>query len=199
MTQLDMAAARVMAQGWWTYVVRGVIAVAFGVLAFLSPLWGLTLLVALFGIWALTEGVTSFMAGMRARATERRWWVEILEAIVSIAAGILALVFPALAAEILIYLIAAWAIVIGVFQVYLAVRIRDQIKGEFWLALAGAAAIIFGIATFLFPAASALSITWLIGSFAIAFGLLLVILGWRLRRIAELVRRDEATEYPAAG
>jgi len=198
MTQLDMATARVMAQGWWTYLVRGVIAVAFGVLAFLSPLWGLALLVALFGIWALMEGITSFLTGMRARATQRNWWVDILEAVVSIAAGVLALVFPALTAEILLYLIAAWAIVIGVFQVYLAIRIRDQIKGEFWLALAGAAAIVFGVATFLFPAASALSVVWLIGSFAIVFGLLLVILGWRLRRIAELVRRDEATEYPAA-
>ena len=199
MTQLDMAAARVMAEGWWTYLVRGVIAVAFGVLAFISPLWGLTLLVALFGIWALMEGITSFLTGIRSRATQRNWWVEILEAIVSIAAGVVAIVFPALTAEILLILIAAWAVVIGAFQVYLAIRIRDQIKGEFWLALAGAAAIVFGVAIFLFPAASALSVTWLIGSFAIAFGLLLIILGWRLRHIAELVRRDEATEYPAAG
>ena len=195
---LDFATTRAMAAWWWTYLVRGIIAIAFGVLAFLSPGFGLAVLVTLFGIWALMEGITSFFSGMRTRGTAKNWWVEILEAIASLAAGVIALLFPEFALEILLRLIGVWAIVIGVFQVYMAIRLRDEIRGEFWLGLAGVAAILFGIATFFFPAGSALSIVWLIGSFAIAWGAFLLILGWRLRSVNDAVKRDAATEYPAA-
>jgi uncharacterized membrane protein HdeD (DUF308 family) len=195
MTMLDMAATVAMARWWWAYILRGVVAVAFGVLAFLAPGWGLAVLVALFGLWALLEGMTSFFTALRTRTTHRNWWLELLEGIASLAAGVIALLFPGFAADILILLIAAWAIVIGAVQIYLAIRMRDEIQGEFWLGLAGVAAIVFGVATLFFPAGSALSIVWLIGSFAIAFGVFLVILGWRLRRINELARIDAAHDY----
>jgi uncharacterized membrane protein HdeD (DUF308 family) len=104
-------------------------------------------------------------------------------------------VFPLLIADALRILIAVWAILIGVFQVYLAIRLRDEIRGEFWLGLAGAAAIVFGVSMFLYPVASVVSLVWLIGSFGIAFGVLLVMLGWRLRGINELAKRDAATDY----
>ena len=96
--------------------------------------------------------------------TTRTWWPEVVEGIVSATAGIFAIAFPAFAAEILILLIAVWAIVVGVFQVYLAIRLRDEMQGEFWLGLAGVALILLGIGMLLFPAAAALSLVWLIGS-----------------------------------
>jgi uncharacterized membrane protein HdeD (DUF308 family) len=195
MTMLDMVATVAMARWWWTFILRGVVAIAFGVLAFLAPGWELAVLVALFGLWALLEGMTSFFTALRTRATNRNWWLELLEGIASLAAGVIALLFPGFAADILILLIAAWAIVIGAVQIYLAIRMRDEIQGEFWLGLAGVAAIVFGVATLFFPAGSALSIVWLIGSFAIVFGVFLVILGWRLRRIDELAKVDAAHDY----
>ena len=184
-----------LARWWWTFILRGVLAIAFGVLAFLAPAWGLLILVALFGAWALIDGVTSLWTGIRTRGVDRNWWLEILEGIVSILAGVIALVLPGFAAEILVYLIAAWAIVTGAFQIWSAIRLREQIRGEFWLGLAGAASILFGIVLFLFPAPGALALVWLIGSGAIAIGAFLLILGWRLRGINELGKLDAAHDY----
>lgn len=198
MTQLRMAVTVAMAEWWWAYILRGLVAIVFGVLAFVIPQLVVLTLVTLFGLWALIEGGTAFLTGLRTRARNRQWWVEVLEGVVSIVAGVLALLFPLFAADILRIIIAAWAIVIGVFQVYLAIRLRDEIRGEFWLGLAGAAAIVFGVSMLLYPVASVVSLVWLIGSFAIAFGVLLVLLGWRLRRINELAKRDAATDYSRA-
>jgi len=193
-----MATVVGMARWWWAYILRGIVAIAFGVLALLSPMWGLAVLVLLFGFYALIEGAASVMTGIRSRNTHRNWWLELLEGIASIGAGVIALLFPGFALGILVLLIGIWAIIIGVFQVYMAVRLRDEIEGELWLGLAGAAAVLFGIATLLFPTGSALSLVWLIAAFAIAFGVLLIILGWRLRRINDLARRDAQTDYSRA-
>jgi uncharacterized membrane protein HdeD (DUF308 family) len=184
-----------LARWWWAFILRGVLAIAFGVLAFLAPMWGLAILVTLFGAWALVDGVTSLWTGIRRRNVDRSWWLEVAEGIVSILAGIIAIVLWELAAEILLYIIAAWAIVTGVFQIWAAIRLREKIRGEFWLGLAGAASILFGILLFLFPAAGVLTVVWLIGSGAIAIGLFLVVLGWRLRSINELGKLDAAHDY----
>jgi uncharacterized membrane protein HdeD (DUF308 family) len=184
-----------IARWWWTFIIRGLVAVAFGVLAFLAPAWGIAVLVALFGAWALVDGVTGLVGGIRSRGRDRSWWLSILEGIVGIIAGVFAFLFPVLAAGALIFIIAAWAIVTGVFEIVAAIRLREQIRGEFWLGLAGVASILYGVVIYLFPAAGALSIVWLIGSFAIAFGAFLLILGWRLRRINELAKIDAAHDY----
>ncbi len=184
-----------IARWWWTFIIRGLVAVAFGVLAFLAPAWGIAVLVALFGAWALIDGVTGLVGGIRSRGRDRSWWLSILEGIVGIVAGVFAFLFPAQAAVALIFIIAAWAIITGVFEIVAAIRLREQIKGEFWLGLAGVASILYGVVVYLFPAAGALSIVWLIGSFAIAFGAFLLILGWRLRRINELAKIDAAHDY----
>lgn len=184
-----------IARWWWTFIIRGLVAVAFGVLAFLAPAWGIAALVALFGAWALVDGVTGLVGGIRSRGRDRSWWLSILEGIVGIIAGVFAFLFPVLAAGALIFIIAAWTIVTGVFEIVAAIRLREQMRGEFWLGLAGVASILYGVVIYLFPAAGALSIVWLIGSFAIAFGAFLLILGWRLRRINELAKIDAAHDY----
>lgn len=184
-----------LARWWWTFILRGVLAIAFGVLAFLAPALGIGVLVGLFAAWALIDGVTGLWEGIRSRGRDRSWWLSILEGLAGIAAGVLALVFPIFAAEVLVYLIAAWAIVTGVFEIVAAVRLREQIRGEFWLGLAGVASILYGAILFLFPRAGALAIVWLIGGFAIAFGAFLLVLGWRLRGIHELGKVDAAHDY----
>ncbi len=198
MTLLDMATVVAMSRWWWTFILRGVVAVGFGILAFFAPGWGVLVLVALFGIWALIEGISAFFTGLRTRGANRNWWLELLVGVLSITAGLLALIFPGFASGILLILIAAWAIVIGLFQISMAIRLRDEIRGEFWLGLAGVAAIILGVSMFLFPTAGILGLVWLIGSLAIVFGVFLIVLGWRLRAINELVKRDAATDYSTA-
>ena len=195
----DMAGTIGLAKWWWTLVVRGVIAIVFGLLAFVGPpAFGIAMLVALFAVWALVDGVGSLLAGIRTRGQDRSWWIEILEGVVSVAAGLVALLLPGFAAEILVLLIAVWSIVTGVIEVGLAIRLRRVLEGEVWLALAGVASILFGGLILLFPAAGALSLVWLIGSFAIAFGAFLIVLGWRLRNVDRLARIDAQHDYGAS-
>ena len=184
-----------LSRWWWTFILRGLLAIAFGILAFVAPVWGLAILVALFGAWALIDGVASVWTGVRTRSVDRNWWLEILEGLVSIVAGLIAFVLPGFAAEVLVILIAVWAIVTGVFQIWAAIRLREQIRGEFWLGLAGVASILFGVILLVFPAGGALALVWLIGSGAIAIGVFLTILGWRLRGVHELRKLDAAYDY----
>jgi uncharacterized membrane protein HdeD (DUF308 family) len=184
-----------LSRWWWTFILRGLLAIAFGILAFVAPVWGLAILVALFGAWALIDGVASVWTGVRTRSVDRNWWLEILEGLVSIVAGLIAFLLPGFAAEVLVILIAVWAIVTGVFQIWAAIRLREQIRGEFWLGLAGVASILFGVILLVFPAGGALALVWLIGSGAVAIGLFLTILGWRLRGVHELGKLDAAHDY----
>lgn len=175
-----------LARWWWTFILRGVLAILFGVLAFFAPTYGIAILVGLFAAWAIIDGVGNLVAGIRTRGQDRSWWLEALEGLVSVGAGVIAVLLPAAAAQALVLVIAAWAIVTGVIEIIMAVRLRRVIENEVWMALAGAASILFGIILLLFPSAGALSLVWLIGSFAIAFGIFLIILGWRLRGVHEL-------------
>ena len=184
-----------LARWWWAFILRGVLAIAFGVLSFVAPGTSIAVLVLLFAAWALVDGVTNVWTGIRTRDRDRSWWLEVLEGVVSILAGLIALVLPGFAAEILVLLIGAWAIVTGAIEIWSAIRLREQITGELWLALAGVASILFGLVLLIFPAAGAQSLIWLIGSGAIVFGAFLVALGWRLRRIHELGKLDAAHDY----
>lgn len=185
---LDRTETIGLARWWWTFVVRGALAILFGVLAFFAPQFGIAILVGLFAAWAIIDGVGNLVAGVRTRGQDRSWWLEVLEGLVSVAAGVIAILLPAAAAQALVLIIAAWAVVTGVIEIVMAVRLRRVIDNEVWMALAGAASILCGIILVLFPAAGALSLVWLIGSFAIAFGGFLIVLGWRLRNVDRATR-----------
>jgi len=191
----DLSGTVALARWWWTFVLRGILAMGFGLLAFFAPGLGIAVLVGLFAAWALIDGAGSLLAGIRGRGRDRSWWLEIVEGIVSIVAGLIALIFPLIAAEALVLIIAVWAILTGVIQIVAAVRLRERIRGEVWLGLAGLASILFGVVLFLFPGSGALSLAWLIGGFAIAFGAFLVGLGWRLRGIDPMAKVDAARDY----
>ena len=184
-----------LARWWWTFILRGLLAIAFGVLAFFAPGLGIAVLVGLFAAWALIDGAMNLVTGVRSRGKDRSWWLAIVEGIVGIGAGVIALLFPVYAAEALVLIIGVWAIITGVFEIVAAIRLREQITGELWLGLAGLASILWGGVLFLFPGVGALSLVWLIGGFAIAFGAFLVALGFRLRRINELAETDAAHDY----
>ncbi len=180
---IGMAVTADVARWWWTFILRGVLAILFGVIAFISPPATIAALVLLFGAWALVDGVFHIAGAMQHRTMERSWWLTVLEGVISIAVGLLALAFPDIAAASLLLLISAWSIVTGVIEIVLAIRLREQITGELWLAIGGILSIVFGVLLFLFPAAGALTIVWIIGAFAIVFGISLIILGWRLRGV----------------
>lgn len=193
--RLDVSGTVAVARWWWTFVLRGLLASAFGALAFFAPAYGIAALVALFAAWMLIDGAAGLFAALRTRGQDRSWWLEALEGLAGIAAGVVAIVFPQFAARVLVILIGTWALVTGVAEIWTAIRMREQIHGEFWLGLAGAASVLFAVLLAAYPAAGALSLVWLIGSFALVFGGFLVILGWRLRTIDRLAGADVLSDY----
>jgi uncharacterized membrane protein HdeD (DUF308 family) len=176
-----------LARYWWAFILRGVLAIIFGIIAFVSPPTTIAVLVLLFGAWALVDGVFHIAAAIRDRSMTRSFWLTILEGVVSIIAGVLALAFPDVAAASLLLLIAAWSIVTGVVEVVLAIRLREQITGELWLAIGGLLSIAFGVLLILYPTSGAITIVWIIGAYAIVFGIAMIALGWRLRGINQRV------------
>jgi len=165
---------------WWALLLRGIAAIAFGVLAFVWPGITLAVLVFLWGAYAFFDGVFAIAAGVKSHGESRRWWVLLLEGILGVIAGVLAFVIPGITALVLLMLIAAWAIVTGIFEIVAAIQMRKYIKGEWLLILAGIASILFGLLLFLSPGAGALAVVWLIGAYAIVFGVILIALSLRL-------------------
>jgi len=173
----------VYTSSWWALVLRGLAAIAFGVLAFVWPQITLTALVFLWGAYALVDGAFAIAAGVKSHGDNKRWWVLLLEGILGVAAGLVAFLVPGITALALLILIAAWAMVTGAFEIAAAIQLRKYIKGEWLLALAGVASVLFGLALLFNPAAGALALVWLIGAYSIVFGVLLIVLGVRLHNL----------------
>ena len=179
----------VFTSSWWALVLRGLAAIAFGVLAFVWPHITLTALVFLWGAYVLVDGLFAIVAGVKSYEENKRWWVLLLEGLLSVAAGVLAFVIPGITALVLLLLIAAWAIVTGAFEIGAAIQLRKYITGEWLLALAGVASVLFGFALLFNPNAGAIAVVWLIGAYALLFGVLLLALGFRLRSLVRSVNR----------
>jgi uncharacterized membrane protein HdeD (DUF308 family) len=170
-----------LTRNWWMLVVRGVLAVLFGLAAFIWPSVTLGVLVLLFGAYAFVDGVFAIVAAFRDRDRSERWWVLLIEGLAGIVAGILTFLWPDITALVLLYLIAAWAVITGILEIVAAIRLRAELEGEWLLVLSGIASIIFGAILFVRPGAGALAVVWLIGAYAVVFGALLIALGIRLR------------------
>jgi uncharacterized membrane protein HdeD (DUF308 family) len=171
----------VLARNWWAVALRGVLAIVFGVLAFVNPGITVAALVLLFGAYSLVDGVFAIIAGLRAAQRHERWWPFALEGLASIVVGIIAFLMPAAAAFALLMLASAWSIVTGIFRIAAAVRLRKQIQGEWLLILNGILSVAFGVIIAIFPGAGLVTLVWLIGMYAIVFGVILLVLGFRLR------------------
>jgi uncharacterized membrane protein HdeD (DUF308 family) len=166
---------------WSALALRGVLAVIFGLMVLVWPGLSLYVLVLFFGANALIDGVLAVVAAFRGSASGGRWWGMLIQGILGIATGIVTFVWPGLTALVLLYFIAAWAIVIGVFEIIAAVRLRKEIEGEWLLGLRGVLAVVFGVILFVNPGAGALAVVWVIGAFSIALGVLNLILAMKLR------------------
>jgi uncharacterized membrane protein HdeD (DUF308 family) len=174
------------ARYWWTVAVRGVLAVLFGVAAWIWPDVTVRVLVLLFGFYALVDGLLALAAAMMGGrlAGGRRGWL-IFEGVAGVAAGVLTFIWPEVTTLALLYLIAFWAIVTGVLEVAAAVLLRRELRGEWLLALGGIVSVLFGVFLVVNPGDGAVAIAWLIGLYAIVFGIALIALGLRLRQFGQ--------------
>ena len=174
-------AAHALARNWWMFLIRGLVAVAFGVLAFWWP--GATILAIglLFGAYAFVDGVFAIFATVRAAEAHQSWWPFLVEGIVGIL--IAAITFYDIRITLLaLYLtIAAWAFLTGILELVAAIQLRKFIANEAWLIIGGIASILFGVLMVWRPVAAALAIIWLIGAYAIVFGIILIGFSFRLR------------------
>jgi uncharacterized membrane protein HdeD (DUF308 family) len=173
-------------KNWWVLLMRGIVAVLFGILAITRPGITLAVLVLLFGIYAVVDGSFALFAAIGGWRHREDRWLLLLEGFIGIGAGILALRAPGITAVALLFFIAAWALATGVLRIVAAIRLRKEITGEFWLALSGIAAVVFAFLVMMNPAAGALAIAWLIGWYALFLGAMLVMLSIKLHNIRRL-------------
>lgn len=173
----------ILGANWWLVLLRGILGIMFGVLAFAWP--GLTLLtlVILYGAYALADGVVSLYAAIMSRGASSapRWWL-VLSGVFGIAAGLLAFFWPGITALVLVLLIGGWSLARGIVEIATAIRLRKEIDNEWWLILSGAISVLFGLALLVAPGTGALALVWVIGAYAIAFGIMFILLALRLRR-----------------
>ena len=165
------------AKNWWLLLVRGLLAILFGIMAFTWPGVTLFALVLLYGAYALVDGVTALGIGAFARA----WWL-VLSGLAGVAVGIGTFFYPGITAVALFYLIAGWATVRGIFEIVAAIQLRKHInRGGFALILNGIFSIGFGLLLAAYQAPGALALVWLIGAYALVFGALMIALAFALR------------------
>ena len=181
---------------WWIYVVRGLIALGFGIVALVWPEFTILSLVGLFAAFAILGGASWVIGALREPRTDFYWWLVLVTGIVSVAAGVMTMIHPELSAVVLVLIIGANAIMTGVLEIALAVRLRREIAREWLLGLSGLLAIIFGLMVFMFPSAGVFAIVWLFSFYATATGLLLMALGLRVRALARGAARAHVIRGP---
>jgi uncharacterized membrane protein HdeD (DUF308 family) len=162
---------------WWVPLLRGIVAIAFGVSLLAWPKLSIFALIILVAAYLIVDGATSIYFSTQAR----NWGWPFWGGVISLGAGVIALLRPGIAAISILIVIAIWAIARGIVDIYAAIRFRREIDYEWWLALSGLASIVFGVLVLAQPATGALAMVTLLGAFTIALGVLLVISGFRIR------------------
>jgi uncharacterized membrane protein HdeD (DUF308 family) len=180
----------ILVGNWDMFLVRGILAVLFGIATLLMPGITLVVLVVLFGGYALMDGIILSIISIKDRKNHPDWWLMLLTGLVSMAAGVVTFVWPGTTAASLFYVIVAWAILTGIFEVIYAIRFREEIKAEWLLVLDGILSVVFGILLMSQPVVGALAVLSMIGVYAIVYGVLLIVQAFRLHDL-EVKEHDQ--------
>jgi uncharacterized membrane protein HdeD (DUF308 family) len=178
---LQMMSPQVIQRNRWMLVLRGVLAIIFGLIALLFPGIALLAFIFVFAIYAIIIGIVTVIVAVGERGALGRWGWVLLEGILSILAGLIAIFFPGETALVLLYIVAAWAIVTGMTEIFTAYAMHPFVSQEWPLVLAGILSVIFGVLLIIYPRAGLLSLLWLVGIYAIVFGILYIIRAFQLR------------------
>jgi uncharacterized membrane protein HdeD (DUF308 family) len=171
---------------WWVPVIRGIAAIVFGIIAFVYPGLTIATLVLFFGAWVLIDGIFRIVGAIGHRASDPDWGWQLVIGILGIVVGLLTFHAPQITALALVIYIAAWALMIGASEIALAVKMRREIKGEWFLILMGLASIAFAVLLLWNPIAGAAAVIWLIAWYAVVMGVLAIFFGFRLRSLRTL-------------
>ncbi|PYL66694.1 MAG: hypothetical protein DMF20_05805 [Verrucomicrobia bacterium] len=171
---------------WWVPVIRGIAAIAFGIVAFVYPGLTIATLVLFFGAWVLIDGIFRIVGAIGHRASDSDWGWQLVIGLLGIVVGLLTFHAPQITALALVIYIAAWALMIGASEIAAAVRLRREIKGEWFLILMGLASIVFAVLLLWNPVAGAAAVIWLIAWYAVVLGVLAIFFGFRLRTLPAL-------------
>jgi len=190
MNLVEKKLAAILHRTWWVLLLRGLAAIAFGILTWVLPGISLATLVVLFGAYSMADGVLGVCTAIAGRKEHEHWWVLLLEGLLGIGVGVLTFFAPGLTALVLLFYIAIWAIATGVLELVAAIRLRKEIAGEWWLILGGLASVVFGVLLMAQPGAGALALLWLIAAYAVVFGVLLVMLAFKARTFGSQVARS---------
>ncbi len=176
-------------RNWWLFAVRGVLAILFGIVALIWPKSAIYALVILFGAFALVDGIFTVATSITFHKQFARWWAVLLEGLAGIVLGALTFFWPSVTAFVLLIFIAAWAVTTGIFEIVAAIQFRRIIPGEWAMILNGFLSILFGAFLFAFPAMGAVSLAWLIGIYAIAFGIFGIVFAFRLHGLGQDIKQ----------
>lgn len=177
----NLAAA--LGRNWWLLLLRGLVAIVFALLTWAQPGVSLAALVLVFGIYVLADGLLGVWSAIAKRRDNRHWWVLLLWGLVGIVVGVMTFIMPGITGLVLLMYIAAWAVITGVLQIVAAIRLRKEIKGEWLMILSGLVSVAFGVLLFLQPGAGALAVAWIIAAYAFIFGVLMVLLAFKVRKL----------------
>ena len=173
--------AKLLSQYWWVLLLRGILAIAFGVVAYSWPGLTLAMFVLFFAAYAFVDGVFDVFHAFSGRKENENWWVLLFEGLLGIAFGVITWINPGITTLVLLLYIAFWAIATGMLKILMAVRLRKEIQGEWWMVLAGLASVFFGMVMIARPGAGALAVLLFIAAWSIVVGTFMVILSFRVR------------------
>ena len=171
-----------VARSWWVYIVRGVLALVFGLFAYLNPAITMKILLIFFGIFIFIEGLLAIVGSIAGRKYSDIWWLVLLEGIAGVIIGVITFTRPAVTGMVLIVFVALWAIWSGLFRIITAIRLRKELDSEWLLIFGGIISILFGVMLFAHPGAGIVAIAWLIGFFASMSGILMITFGIKARK-----------------
>ena len=173
--------ATLMSRYWWVLLLRGVLAILFGIVALTSPGMTLASLVLFFAAFAFVDGISNVFHAFSGRKDNENWWVLLFEGLIGITFGLITFQAPGITAMLLLLYIGFWAIAIGVLRIILAVRLRKEIEGEWWMVLGGLVSILFGVAMVARPGAGAVAVLTIIGLWSIMTGIFLALASFRVK------------------
>lgn len=172
-----------LAKHWWAILIRGIVAIIFAFLAFLATGFTLNLLIIFLGIYLLLDGLFSVIGSLMAAGHHKNWWILLLEGLISIIAGIFVFALPGVTLVILVYLVAIWAIITGIFEFLASLMASWAAPGKIFIGVSGVLSVILGIVIFIYPLFTITAAIWLIGIYALLIGLSLVFFSLKLKSL----------------